>query len=164
MREYSVLFKDGLAVGLRNDDRRAKNSQALVISEGAYPELESLHTVEEYEEYDFSSLDCTWPFPQVFQLKEITLVCTPTSIYELIGESLSLLLGDITSGTSWSVADYWPFILMTNNSVIVTRDALSGSWSIYEGDDIPLGSCVSDINGQAFVGGTSMLKEFKPRE
>lgn len=160
MREYSYLFDKGLAKGLRATAKNPRNSQALVESKGMFVEYGSLQSLPAFSDIDISTLGVVaFPYPQVFVLYSMTLVCTATAIYQLVGSTLTLLIGSLPGGVTWSCADFATFILLTNGKVGVRKDGASGVWSSFvdtEGD-LPMGICYCDVNGQLLIGGPGVV-------
>lgn len=152
MQEYTIVFQEGLAKGLRSTPRAAKNAQSLLISEGAVPEDNILRTLDAVTAFG-ASLECAWPYPQIFQLKELVLVCTADALYDYVGGAFVPIMTGLTVGTAWSVADYWNYIIASNGSTTVTRDGATREWSEVTWTGMPTWRCVADINGQVFIGG-----------
>jgi len=153
MREYTIMFEEGLKVGLRKSDHNPKNKGALIEAQGVIQKAGELHSLEELEFLDVSTIDaCTFPFPQIFQLTSWTLVCTPTKIYTFDGAAFTLVY-TAAEGSTWTVAEFHDFLLLTNGAEWVTLDPDSGCWEDYIPDEIIICLCNCDINGQLFVGG-----------
>lgn len=152
MQEYTIIFRDGFAKGLRATTRAPKNSQALVLSEGAVPEDGLLRSLEELSSFG-SALGESWPFPQVFNLKTMTLVATQTELFSYELGVLTSLIAGLPVGSTWTVADYWPYIVATNGACMVVRNPHSAVWDIYTEGLIPACRCVADLNGQLILGG-----------
>lgn len=152
MQEYTIIFRDGFAKGLRAATRSPKNAQTLVLSEGAVPEDGVLRALEEINTFGHT-LAAAWPFPQVFNLKTMTLVATQTELFSYELGVLTSLIAGLPVGSTWTVADYWPYIVATNGAVMVTRNPQSGVWAIYDEGRIPACRCLADLNGQLILGG-----------
>lgn len=155
MREFTLVFGDGLVRGLRKQAGNPTNEQALVISDGLFPHERVSQALEDLTEYQVAlgSIEAEFPFPQVFVLRQMTLVCTATEIYKLVAGTLTLLHGLLEAGTTWTVADYDAYVVMTNGKVLLVRDALSGEFNVFESCYIPPCICLCDLNGQLIVGG-----------
>jgi len=153
MKEYTVFYKDGLAKGLRASEFNPRNEGALVEAQGVFQESKKLSNIAELLTFDISTLDAqTYPFPQVFQLREWTIVCTPTKIYTYDGASLTLV-HTAAEGSTWTVADFYQFIVMTNGAELISLDPETGNWSQFIDCAVPYCLCCCDLNGQLFVGG-----------
>lgn len=152
MREYTITFQEGFGKGLRAKKHTQKNMQALVQSRGAVPEDGILRSLESIQEFG-SSLGASRPFPQAFKLKNLILVTLQTAFYQYEDEVFTELISGLTSGSTWSVADYWPYVVATNGEVIVTRNPQSATWEVVSESGIPNCRCLADINGQLFAGG-----------
>jgi len=152
MREYTVVFERGFKVGLRHSRDNPRNEQALIQSTGVFHSKGKMIGVTDISTIDFSALGCTWPFPQMFQLKNYTLVCTPTLIHTYDGSSLTLV-HTAEEGSTWTVADFYRFLVMTNGRELVTLNPRTGAWTKYLDCAVPYCLCVCELNGQLFVGG-----------
>ena len=153
MKEYTILFKKGLAKGLRNSKHNPRNEGALIQAKGVIQESKELFNHPEFENFDISTLDAqTFPFPQVFQLREWTVICTPTKIYTYDGTTLTLVYTS-AEGSTWSIGDFYNFLILTNGQELLTLDPEDGTWSKYLDCAIPTCLCLCDVNGQLFVGG-----------
>lgn len=156
MREYTIIYKDGLATGLRPSKHNPKNQGALTKADGVIQESRELFNLDELETFDISTLEaCTSPFPQMFQLREWTVVCTPTKIYTYDGVSL-ILVYTALEGSTWTFGDFYNYIIMTNGRELITLDPETGAWSKYLDTAIPECLCICDLNGQIFVGGPNV--------
>ncbi len=153
MREYTIIFRDGLQRGLRKTEKNPRNNQALTKCQGAIPEDGVVHALEDIQSAEIlESIDAAFPFPQIFALSMCTLVCTATMIYEYASGNLTAVYEDAPEGSTWTVADYGRFIVLTNGAILIVKDAQTGDYEEYELCDIPNCICVADVNGQMFVG------------
>lgn len=153
MQEYTIFYQEGLAKGLRASEHNPRNSGALIQADGVLVEAAELFNIEELTQFDISDIeDCSFPFPQCFRLRNWVLVCTPTKIYTYNGSSLSLVYSG-EEGSTWTVADFYNYLVMTNGKELVVLDPETGNWSKYLDCLIPNCLCLCDVNGQIFVGG-----------
>lgn len=153
MYEYTLMVKDGLKAGLRSSKHNPKNKGALIQATGVIQESGELFNLDELSAFDISSIeDCTFPFPQIFQLREWTLICTSTKIYTYDGAALTLVY-TAEEGSTWTIADFYNYLVLTNGRELITLDPESGNWSKYLDCAVPYCLCLCDINGQMFVGG-----------
>lgn len=152
MQEYTIIFRGGFEMGLRPAPRSPKNSQSLVLSEGAVPEDGILRSLDDIESFG-QGLGALWPYPQVFVLKSMTLVCLETSLHEYADGIVTPVIAGLPAGSTWTVADYWPYVVATNGQAVVIRDPMTAEWYVSTDGTIPNCRCVADVNGQLFVGG-----------
>lgn len=156
MREYTITYKDGLSVGLRASSHNPRNQGALVKAQGIIQEAKELFNIDELSTFDISSLeDCISPFPQIFQLREWTVICTPTKIYTYDGSSLTLVYTAL-EGSTWTFGDFYNYLILTNGRELITLNPETGIWSKYLDSAIPECLCLCDLNGQIFVGGPNV--------
>jgi hypothetical protein len=152
MREYAVVFREGLAKGLRPSPQNARNNEFLYSAKGCIPEdgvLQSLPIL--YNTFTLPE-QCKFPFPQIFVLRRLVLVCSETNIYELRSFGTELLYPSAPAGATWSVADFGEYVLLTNGRVLIYRNAQTGQFLEYVDCEIPSGICVLNLNGQLIIG------------
>lgn len=153
MQEFNYTMRKAPSVGLRSTEQNKRGRQAMVLSTGAYPDDGALRSVESISELDISSIDPapSFPFPQIFELLKITLVCTRTQIYSLTDGALTLEIDSLTGGHLWSVADYGHFITLVNGKQVVYRDAQTKDFTIVDEIGIVSASGICDLNGQIIL-------------
>lgn len=150
MNQFTYTIKEPLAKGLAPAGN-PRNRPMLSDSVGAFPFDGTLQGVPSFSLIDVSSLgEQTFPYPQLFVTPNVTIVCTQTAIYEYNGSSLTLKLGSLTAGVTWSCIAYKDFIYLTNGKVAVTRDPQSLAYAI--DTTVPFATCGVDYNGQALLG------------
>lgn len=154
MREFEVVFQEGLLKGLRQSEKNRKNAQALVevqgmfVDKGALSSLEAVTLVTGIEE-----LGEVFPFPQIHQGHKHTLVMGATKIWEYVSGSFVLVLEGLVAGSLWTVADFYDYILLANGQQVVRRSAEDQGWEVVGTEqDLPFSRCVAAINGQLIVG------------
>lgn len=153
MQEYTITYKDGLIKGLRASKHNPRNEGALILAEGLIQESGELFNLDELDTFDISDIeDCDFPFPQCFQLRHWTLICTPTKIYTYDGATLTLVY-TAEEGSTWTIGDFYNYLILTNGKELITLNPDTGVWSKYLDCAIPYCLCVCDVNGQVFVGG-----------
>lgn len=153
MYEYTLTVKSALEVGLRKSDNNPRNVGALTLADGVVHKSAELVSLNWLTTFDISSIEaCTFPFPQKFQLREWTLVCTPTKIYTFDGTTLTSVY-TAEEGSTWTIGDFYNYIIMTNGKELITLNPDTGVWSKYIDCKIPYCLCLCDVNGQVFVGG-----------
>ena len=149
MREYTVTYVTNN--GLRPNPRNARNSQFLTMLAGAIPYDNVLSSLDELP-VPVSIAGCSWPFPQLFHLRRMTLVASLDAIYEWKDSSLSLLCNAV-AGSTWSCADFGEYIILTNGSSLIERNPQTGVFAEYIDCKIPPCLCVCEVNSQLLVGG-----------
>jgi hypothetical protein len=153
MNENELMFKAGLGKGLRGNERNARNSQALIVSNGLIPEDGALVSVPALEIISgIELLGEVFPFPQVHDGQAHVVVMGQTKIWEFVDDAFVLVLSGLTPGGIWTVADFYDYIVMTNGKVMIKRDPVTHTWGLISDVLIPLGSCVCGVNGQLFIG------------
>jgi len=153
MKEYTYSFIDGISKGLIATEKDIFNKQSFIQMDGAFVNDGIVVSTPDVNQLDLDSLGCSYPFPQVFYLKDLTIVGTATALYDYsaVGGLTSLITVD--EGSTWSVADYHRFVVFTNGKAIIVRDGSSGEWREFTECTIPTGLCVCNLNGQLLIGG-----------
>lgn len=155
LRDGTFIFNIGseeLSKGLRPSKRNPRNVKFLVECVGAVGIDKVLQVIDDLQNdrIDTTIIADTFPFPQVFVLTEMIIVCGKTTIYELVSGSLTSKL-TVTTGQLWSVVDYHRFVYMSNGVVAVVRDSETGAYSL--SPTLPVARAICDFNGQVVIGG-----------
>ena len=147
MKEYQI--REILSKGLR-PNKNVRNNPYLIESLGAFPYEGVLQAVEQFTRIGMGAVTCSFPYPQLFVLSEVIVVCTSTAIYELVGGSLVLKIGSLTAGTTWDMVDFKTFLYFTNGKVSVRKEADTGVYSVDA--TLPTATCLCNYNGQLLIG------------
>ena len=155
LRDGSFTFPidtNDLAKGLRNNKRNPRNSKFLVECAGAvglYGVLQVLDDVTDFV-IDTAVITDDFPYPQVFVLTNMIIVCGETKIYEYISPTLTLKITASLAGDLWSIVDFFNYAYMSNGKVAIVRSAEDGTYS--EVTDKPVANSICDFNGQVLIG------------
>ena len=154
MREFPFKFDEGLQKGLRSSESVPRSSQWLVQALGVIPEDDLLQTIPQLPTA-INATGETYPYPQIFKLLNFILICGKRAIYEydIDSGSLNLVFVASSAGATWSYADFNDYILLTNGSVLVERDPITGSYREPNDCGVPSCLCICNLNGQIIVGG-----------
>lgn len=131
-----------------------------MLSTGAVPREGALHALPAVTRLDISSISPApvFPFPQFFELKQLNILCTATQIYQVNADnSLTLLLGSLTAGHRWSVADFGNFIVLVNGKQAVYRDGDSLEWNADDPYGLSSAIGICNFRGQAIVAGPNVV-------
>ena len=145
--EFTIKAKE-LARGLRPSKRVPRNSQFLISCNGSVGKDGTLSALDEIIIIDTSDITDVFPFPQLFVLTNMIIVCSSTKIYEWTGSLVEKL--EVAAGSSWSVVDFYNYVYMSNGKVAVIRDQATGLYS--ETTELPTANSITDNNGQVIVG------------
>ena len=137
--------------GLEPTKHGLRNVMGYLIScVGAVPYQQVLQSIQSFTSIDITSLGAVvFPYPQLFVLQDVMVVCNSTAIYEFNGTTLTLKKDGLTPGVLWSCADYHNYLLFTNGQVTVKKDPSTGLYSV--DSSVPFGTNFCDYNGQLFV-------------
>lgn len=144
--EITVKTKE-LSRGLRPSKRVPRNSQYLVTCAGAVGKDGTLSALDELTRIDTSVITDAFPYPQIFVLTNMIIVCSSTKIYEWTGALVEKLT--VAAGSTWAVVDFYDYVYMSNGTVAVVRDYNTGIYA--ETTDLPIASSVANFNGQVIV-------------
>jgi len=142
-----TIGSDKLSRGLRKkssqprDVHYMENLSGLVSKDGVLQAQSTLSRI------DTSIITDDFPYPQIFVLADLILVCGETKIYEYDG-SMNLKL-TTTAGNVWKVVDFISYLYLSNGKVAVIRNASDGS---YEVSDLPIANAMCNYNGQVIIG------------
>lgn len=159
MREYNLRLNEFIREGLRKHAENPRNSSGLIQCDGIIPEYESLTSLETPTRLTMDAVSATFPYPQVFVLKQVVLVCISTAIYtySVSGDTLTLAIDSLTPGVTWSCADFGNFIILVNGKEVVTRDGADLTWSKANSLNIPTCTSIVNVNGQAILCGPDTI-------
>ena len=145
-----------IAKGLRPSKRAIRNSGFLVDCIGAVGRDAVLQVIDQLTSIDTSALTVSFPYPQLFIMSDVTIVCTSNTIYELVSNALVQKITGLTVGDLWSCAEWKGFVVLNNGQVTVTRGAQSKTYAV--DTRIPVGTCVANYNNaRLFIGSPGVI-------
>lgn len=145
-----VLSSEMLSRGLRPSKRTPRNSGFLTVCNGAIGKDGVLCTIDQLTRMATAIITDGFPYPQIFVLTNIIIVCGQTHIYELVEGGLVEKLV-VTAGSTWSLVDFNEYVYMSNGIVAVTRNVGDKTYSL--STELPTAHAICDNNGQILVGG-----------
>ena len=138
-----------LSRGIRPSKRMPRDSGYLVECAGAVGRDGVLQIMDELTRLATTAISDGFPYPQIFVLNKLIIVCGETKIYEWEDSALVLRL-TVTAGTTWRVLDGHHFIYMSNGKVAVTRDPDTKTFAV--DTTVPVASAICNFNGQVVIG------------
>jgi hypothetical protein len=154
---FSITINaEELARGLRPSKRVPRNSKFLVECIGAVGYDNVLQVLDDIST-DRIVKSSTFPFPQLFVFTNLIVVCTATTIYELVSGSLVSKL-TVATGVTWSAIESYDYIYMSNGKVAVVRDAISKAWSV--SSTLPIAGAMVNYNGQVMIGAPGVTQVY----
>jgi len=152
MRELEYTFQKGMKLGLRPDKGNPLNNELLTDCFNVKP---SPLGIVSYKELNMPfSATVTWPFPQFFAGMSQGIMCSGNEVFT-VGSDYSLTTKtSCDQKTLWSIADFGPYVILTNGLVMVISDPTTGVFTTYTSapSNIPICSSVCNFKGQ-MVGG-----------
>jgi len=158
LRDGTFDFKIGseaLSRGLRPSKRVPRNSRFLITCIGAVGVDKVLQVIDDLENdrIDTSAVITDgFPYPQIFIFTNTILICGETDIYECDPVTLALthVIGPVASGEMWSAVDFFNFIYLTNNQVLILRNPTTETYAL--STDYPIAKAACNFNGQLILG------------
>jgi len=98
---------------------------------------------------DTAIITDSFPYPQLFILTNVIIVCSQTKIFEWVVGALVLKL-TTTPGSTWTALDGFDFIYLSNGKVAVIRDSISKVYSTVT--TLPTAASICNFQGQVLVG------------
>ena len=114
MQEFSLPLGESLAACLRRDSRTATNAAGMVALLNVKPTAAGLHRIEAIA--DPTNSVVSWPFPQLFKGKQVTLLAGANSISQLDGSWAPTVISPVDykqPGTAYALAGStsgWQFV------------------------------------------------------
>ena len=137
-----------LSKGLRINKRMVRNNDMLVECSGAVGRDNVLQIIEEFERLNTIAITDSFPYPQIFVLNQLIIVCSQTTIYEWFNNALVEKL-TVTAGSTWRVLDFFKYIYMSNGKVSVERDPKLHTYAL---SSLPVATGMCNYNGQIIIG------------
>jgi hypothetical protein len=137
-----------LAQGLRTNERMPRNNDMMITCIGAVGRDQVLQVIEELDRIDTSIITDSFPYPQLFVFTNMIIICSSTTIYELIGGSLVSKIVT-TPGSTWHAVDFHDYVYLSNGKVSVERDPSSREYSL---SSLPTAIGMCNFNGQIIIG------------
>ena len=150
LQDGSFEFNIDIAKGLRPSKRSPRNKDYLTTCKGAVGLDGVLQVIDDLQPNKINTtglVSASFPFPQLFVLANVTLVCGRTRIYEYASGALTLQY-TAAPGDLWEVVDFHSFLYLSNGTVAVTKDTLSGA---YTASSLYIADAMCNFNGQVIV-------------
>lgn len=164
MREYNFNIETALRNGLRPDARQPLNSEHMTYMKNVKPsEMGAVSPESVTYPIDTPALSVSWPFPQLFRGRSVTLLAYGTSVY-LVDESdwSTTLLAtydwanwsstkSITAGGPWHFMDFHTTWMLFNGNCQVFKVGYSSKTFVQDAVTITTGTNWND--GRAVYAG-----------
>lgn len=146
---------DDLRLGLRKQSEVPRNNKYLTKCDGAVgynKVLKTLTVLSIHSEIDGHAdvvLD-DFPFPQLFILDKLILLCNKQSILEYDGTTFNEKISALSAGYKWNVVSSFDFVYLSNGVVSVLRDPFTRVYSL--SSTAPVSQAALNFNGQIILG------------
>lgn len=147
LAEYT---SEQLQRGLRPMAEVPRGSNFLVQCDGAIGYHGSLQGIQAVTAIDTSAITDGFPYPQLFLLSNLILVCGKTKLYEWVNSALVLKL-TVTAGNPWTVVEFYDQLYLSNGVVAVERRASDQVYALRA--DLPSADALFNHGGQVIAGG-----------
>ena len=149
--EFSYTIKAGnLAKGLLPFKKKDKNEDYLLSCAGLVNQDGLLSTMDTFTELPFDLTDVDYPYPQIFNLTSVLIVCLRDKIFEYKDNQFILVFETAQSGAEWAVVESFDFLLLSNGRIVIKRDPLSKEYVLVE--NVPTFMSICNYNGQLIIG------------
>jgi hypothetical protein len=164
MKEAIIKLGDFMNKGLAgNNNPRNKplltQSTGAMIYEGLLSSVQDLTAFQmdlSYYQDPAHGGPILWPYPQLFTLSDVIVICLETIILEQEGASLIKKLDGLPSlGYGWCLLDFHNYVYLSNGATAVTRDPLTMKYAI--DSTVPICMAACDFNGQVLLGGAKPM-------
>ena len=145
-----IYTSEQLQRGLRPLAELPRNSNFLVQCDGAIGYHDSLQGITAITAMATSAITDGFPYPQLFLLSNLILVCGKTKLYEWVNSALVEKI-TVSAGNPWSVVEFYDQLLLTNGVVTVERRPGDKVYAVRA--DLPVGEALFNFGGQIIVGG-----------
>lgn len=139
-----------LQKGLRAVAETPRNSLGLIQCDGAIGYHGTLQGIKAITAISTAAITDGFPYPQIFLLSNVILVCGRTKLYEWVNSALVEKI-TVTAGNPWSVVDFFDQLIMTNGVVTVERRPGDKVYALR--NDLPIGEALFNWGGRIIVGG-----------
>lgn len=155
--KFSLPIKDKeLMRGIRRDKNQSRNKNTFTSMTGMIGKEGSLVSLPALTAMDTSVITDGFPYPQIFVLSNVIIVCGKTKIYELIAGVLTEML-TVSEGRTWKVIDFFEYVYLSNEMVAVIRNASSRTYSVTT--DLPTFSAGCNYNGQVLISAPDVVPD-----
>ena len=149
LAEYT---SEQLQRGLRPTAEVPRNSDFLITCNGAIGYHGSLQGITALSTLTTTAITDGHPYPQIFVLSNVTIICGLTKIYEWVNSALVLKL-TVTAGSPWTVLDFYDYLLLSNGVVTVERRAGDKVYALRA--DLPHAEALFNHGGRVLAGGVT---------
>lgn len=149
------LDSSDLAQGLRPTKRLPRNNGYMITCIGAVGRDKVLQVIDDLTRLDTSIITDGFPYPQIFVLSNMTIVCGSIRIYELVDSALvlKLTLDEANVGSTWTVVDFFDYVYMSNAKVTVIRGDEEKTYT--KSTELPIAMSICNFKGQVLLGAPS---------
>lgn len=150
LHDGSFEFAVNPVLGLRPSKRSARNKDFLTECYGAVGLDDVLQVLDNLQSSDIDTsalAGVAFPYPQLFVLSNVILVCTSTKIYEYASASL-ILKYTAAAGDPWEVVDFHSYLYLSNRVAAVVKNSMTG---VYAASTLYLTRAMCNFNGQVIV-------------
>lgn len=120
MQELKMPLQKSLMAGLKPRDTYALNTSMLTRCVGMRVREAGLERVSAI--HNPTGLSMSWPWPQIFKGREVTVVADRTTVYEKASGSWTLTaIATVSAGGAWHFADFGTYYILFNGVNMVVR-------------------------------------------
>lgn len=150
MAVLGTYTSEQLQRGLRPMAEVPRNSNFLVQCNGAIGYHGSLQGIAAITALATSAITDGHPYPQLFLLSNLILICGRTKLYEWVNSALVEKI-TVTAGNPWTVVESYDQLYLSNGVVAVERRASDRVYALRA--DLPVAEALYNYGGQIIAGG-----------
>jgi proteasome assembly chaperone (PAC2) family protein len=122
----------------------------LTVCSGAVGRDSVLQVIEDLTKINTSTITDPFPYPQIFVLNQLIIVCGQSKIYEWNSNNNTLVEKlTVTAGSTWRVVDFGKYVYMSNGKVSVERSPTTQNYTV---SSLPVATGMCNFNGQIVIG------------
>jgi len=148
--ELGVYTSEQLQRGLRPLLEVPRNSNFLIQCDGAIGYHGSLQGIAALTALSTAAITDGFPYPQIFLLSNLILICGRTKLYEWVNSTLVEKI-TVTGGNPWTVIESYDQLYLSNGVVAVERRASDKVYALRA--DLPKAEALFNYGGQILAGG-----------
>jgi len=145
-----IYTSEELQRGLRPLAELPRNSNFLIQCDGAIGYHGSLQGITALTALSTAAITDGFPYPQIFMLSNLILICGKTKLYEWVNSALVEKI-TVTAGNPWTVIESYDQLYLSNGVVAVERRAGDKVYALRA--DLPKAEALFNYGGQILAGG-----------
>jgi hypothetical protein len=149
--KFSFAFtQKDLMKGIKREKNASRNTGSFSSVSGMIGNDGSLESLPDLTAIDTSVITDDFPYPQLFVYTNYVIICDATKIYEYTTGGGLVAKVTVSAGSTWKAVDFYNYVVLSNEKVVVVRDPLSQAYAV--DSDLDVFSAICNYNGQVMIG------------